>query len=84
MGHESVSPVRWTNANTLILERHDYYEKLTPSSETFTPLVISTKLRCLSRTTGRPIHRGSFAMTSNEISIAAKEHDDSCKRERAG
>jgi len=31
-GHEFVSPVRWTNANTLILERHDYYEKLTPSS----------------------------------------------------
>src|SRR6267154_2786380 len=27
MGHESVSPVRWTNANTLILERHDYYEQ---------------------------------------------------------
>jgi uncharacterized delta-60 repeat protein len=32
VGHEFVSPVRWTNANTLILERHDYYEKLTPSS----------------------------------------------------
>jgi uncharacterized delta-60 repeat protein len=32
MGHEFVSPVRWANANTLILERHDYYEKLTPSS----------------------------------------------------
>jgi uncharacterized delta-60 repeat protein len=32
MGHEFVSPVRWTNANTLILERHDYYEKLTPSA----------------------------------------------------
>lgn len=32
MGHEFVSPVRWTNANTLILERHDYYEKLTASS----------------------------------------------------
>jgi uncharacterized delta-60 repeat protein len=33
MGLESVSPVRWTNANTLILERYDYYEKLlTPSS----------------------------------------------------
>jgi uncharacterized delta-60 repeat protein len=29
MGHEFVSPVRWANANTLILERHDYYEKLT-------------------------------------------------------
>ena len=33
MGQESLSPVRWTNANTLILERHDYYNKLlTPSS----------------------------------------------------
>ena len=32
MGHEFVSPVRWANANTLILNRHDYYEKLTPSS----------------------------------------------------
>ncbi len=31
MGHEFVSPVRWADANTLILERHDYYEKLTPS-----------------------------------------------------
>jgi hypothetical protein len=29
MGHEFVSPVRWADANTLILERHDYYEKLT-------------------------------------------------------
>lgn len=32
MGHEFVSPTRWTNPNTLNLERHDYYEKLTPSS----------------------------------------------------
>jgi hypothetical protein len=29
VGHEFVSPVRWADANTLILERHDYYEKLT-------------------------------------------------------
>ena len=29
MGHEFVSPVRWANANTLILERNDDYEKLT-------------------------------------------------------
>jgi hypothetical protein len=28
MGHEFVSPDRWADANTLILERHDYYEKL--------------------------------------------------------
>jgi len=28
MGHEFVTPVRWANANTLILERHDYYERL--------------------------------------------------------
>jgi len=34
MGHEFVSPIRWTNANTLTLEKHDYYEKLTPSSGT--------------------------------------------------
>jgi hypothetical protein len=34
MGHEFVSPSQWTNANTLILERHDYYEKLTPASGT--------------------------------------------------
>jgi hypothetical protein len=32
MGHEFVSPTRWANDNTLTLERHDYYEKLTPSS----------------------------------------------------
>ena len=32
VGHEFLSPVRWTNDNTLFLERHDYYEKLTPSS----------------------------------------------------
>ena len=29
MGHEFVSPVRWANANTLILERNDDYHKLT-------------------------------------------------------
>jgi uncharacterized delta-60 repeat protein len=35
MGHEFVSPVRWADGNTLILERHDYYEKLTlPSGST--------------------------------------------------
>ena len=32
MGHEFVTPVRWADANTLILERHDYYEKLMPPS----------------------------------------------------
>jgi uncharacterized delta-60 repeat protein len=32
MGHEFVSPVRWADTNRLILERHDYYEKLMPSS----------------------------------------------------
>jgi uncharacterized delta-60 repeat protein len=32
MGHEFVTPVRWANANTLILERHDYYERLMPPS----------------------------------------------------
>ena len=32
LGHEFVSPIRWADANTLILERHDYYEKLMPSS----------------------------------------------------
>ena len=32
MGHEFVTPVRWADANTLILERQDYYEKLMPSS----------------------------------------------------
>ena len=26
MGHEFVSPVRWADANTLILARHDYYD----------------------------------------------------------
>ena len=29
MGEESVTPTRWANADTLILERFDYYEKLT-------------------------------------------------------
>ena len=32
MGHDFVTPTRWENPNTLILEKHDYYEKLTPSS----------------------------------------------------
>jgi len=32
MGHEFVTPVRWADANTLILERHDYYERLMPLS----------------------------------------------------
>ena len=31
MGHEFVTPARWANANTLVLERHDYYHKLTLS-----------------------------------------------------
>lgn len=32
MGHDFVTPTRWENPNTLILEKHDYYEKLTPST----------------------------------------------------
>jgi uncharacterized delta-60 repeat protein len=32
MGEESVTPTRWAKADTLILERFDYYEKLNPSS----------------------------------------------------
>ncbi|HEX4697540.1 MAG TPA: delta-60 repeat domain-containing protein [Candidatus Udaeobacter sp.] len=32
MEHDSVTPTRWEKANTLILERHDYYEKLILSS----------------------------------------------------
>jgi uncharacterized delta-60 repeat protein len=32
MGHDFITPTRWKNPNTLILEKHDYYEKLTPSS----------------------------------------------------
>jgi hypothetical protein len=32
VGHEFVEPVRWSSANELILERHDYYEDLTGSS----------------------------------------------------
>ena len=32
MGHDFITPTRWKNSNTLILEKHDYYEKLTPSS----------------------------------------------------
>src|SRR5882724_3917766 len=31
-GHEFVTPVQWADANTLILERHDYYERLMPPS----------------------------------------------------
>jgi uncharacterized delta-60 repeat protein len=31
MGHDFVTPTRWKNPDTLILEKHDYYEKLTPS-----------------------------------------------------
>jgi uncharacterized delta-60 repeat protein len=32
MSHDFVTPTRWENPNTLILEKHDYYQKLTPSS----------------------------------------------------
>jgi hypothetical protein len=32
IGHDSITPTRWKNPNILILEKHDYYEKLTPSS----------------------------------------------------
>src|SRR4030095_1433617 len=28
MGHDFVTPTRWENPNTLILEKHDYYETL--------------------------------------------------------
>jgi uncharacterized delta-60 repeat protein len=30
MGHEFVTPLQWINANTLVLEKHDYYEKVMP------------------------------------------------------
>jgi uncharacterized delta-60 repeat protein len=32
MEHDFVTPTRWEKPNTLILEKHDDYEKLTPSS----------------------------------------------------
>ena len=32
MEHDFVTPTRWENPNTLTLEKHDYYETLTPSS----------------------------------------------------
>jgi uncharacterized delta-60 repeat protein len=32
LGHDFVTPTRWENPNTLILEKHDYYETLMPSS----------------------------------------------------
>jgi hypothetical protein len=32
IGHDFITPTRWKNPNILILEKHDYYEKLTPSS----------------------------------------------------
>ena len=32
MGHDFVTPTRWENPNTLILEKHDYYETRTPLS----------------------------------------------------
>ena len=34
MEHDFITPARWENPNSLILEKHDYYEKLTPSSGT--------------------------------------------------
>lgn len=30
LGHDYVEPERWTSPNVLVLERHEYYEKLTP------------------------------------------------------
>ena len=32
MAHDFVTATRWENPNTLILEKHDYYEKRSPSS----------------------------------------------------
>jgi hypothetical protein len=32
LGHDFITATRWENPNTLTLEKHDYYEKLTPSS----------------------------------------------------
>lgn len=32
LGHEYTEPIRWEKANVLVLERHEYYEKLQPDS----------------------------------------------------
>ncbi len=32
LGHEYTEPVRWEKPNVLVLERHEYYEKLTPTA----------------------------------------------------
>ncbi len=32
LGHEYTEPVRWQKPNVLVLERHEYYEKMGPTS----------------------------------------------------
>jgi hypothetical protein len=32
LGHEYTEPVRWQKANVLVLEKHEYYEKLKPTA----------------------------------------------------
>ena len=31
LGHDYIEPVRWEKPNVLVLERHEYYEKLGPT-----------------------------------------------------
>jgi hypothetical protein len=32
LGHEYIEPIRWQKPNVLVLQRHEYYEKLKPTS----------------------------------------------------
>jgi hypothetical protein len=32
LGHEYTEPVRWAKPDVLILERHEYYQKIRPAS----------------------------------------------------
>ena len=32
LGHEYTEPIRWQKPNVLVLERHEYYEKLKPTA----------------------------------------------------
>jgi hypothetical protein len=72
MAFDFVTPTRWENSNTLILEKHDYYEKLTPSSgkhgfARLYEIMVSFKEE------GRRLRRGRFAATGKLYPICFSE-----------
>ena len=45
LGHEYTEPIRWQKPNVLVLERHEYYRKIKPTSDRQRKVRIDTRLR---------------------------------------